>query len=257
MSKTARVGRRGRRWFIPAAIVGLALVLIALSFSSGNDTVPNAATSPAPSSTEASPPTTPPSPGTSSKGSNQPTATDLARRQANDPLAIGRPDASLAMVVYSDYQCGYCALWSEKTLPTLVSKYVDAGLLRIEWRDVNIFGPASERAARASYAAGLQGQFESYHHSLFPAGAKRSEAELSDEALFELAAGLGLDTERFRADMNTPETLAAIGANAQEGREIGVQSTPSFIVGADVIVGAQPTESFIASIDAQLASPTQ
>ena len=37
--------------------------------------------------------------------------------------------------------------------------YVDKGDLRIEMRDLAVFGEESERAARAAYAAGLQGKY--------------------------------------------------------------------------------------------------
>lgn len=177
---------------------------------------------------------------------------DMARRDAQDPLAAGPVDAPVALVVYSDYQCPFCALWSEQTLPTMLER-AEAGDLRIEWRDVNVYGADSERASRAAYAAGLQDRFWEYHERLFPEGEKRTPAQLSEEALLTIASELGLDTARFTADMASEEVAAAVQANADEGASIGAFSTPSFLLGSTPIVGAQPTEVFVGTLEEELA----
>ena len=177
----------------------------------------------------------------------------VERRDENDPLTAGSPDAPVGLVVFSDYQCGYCARWSAETLPAM-REYVERGQLWIEWRDLNIFGASSERAARASYAAGLQGAFWEFHDALFPGGKTRSEAELGDDALVALAVNLGLDANRFTADMNAETTTAAIAANAELGHRLGASSTPAFLLAGTPIVGAQPTEVFVAAVEAALAN---
>lgn len=164
-------------------------------------------------------------------------------RDEEDLLAAGPVDAPVVLVVFSDYQCPFCARWSEQTLPSMM-EHVEAGDLRIEWRDVNVFGPASERAARASYAAALQGAFWEYHDALFEGGERRSADELSEEALVALADELGLDTDRFAADLGSEETAEVISANEQLGFDLGATFTPVFILGGQPIVGAQPTEVF-------------
>lgn len=78
---------------------------------------------------------------------------DLSRRIDGDPLALGAVDAPVVMVAYSDYRCPFCAKFSRDTEPVLVEKYVDEGVLRIEWRDLPIFGEQSMSAARAGRAA--------------------------------------------------------------------------------------------------------
>jgi protein-disulfide isomerase len=181
-----------------------------------------------------------------------PQTLEMARRDPADPLADGPVDAPVTLVVYSDYQCPFCALWSHETLPAM-REYAAAGDLRIEWRDVNVFGVDSARAARAAYAAGLQGAFWEYHDSLFAEGEKPAADVLTDEGLAALAAELGLDAERFGADVASPEVGAAVQANADEGMSIGATSTPSFLVGGVPVVGAQPTEVFVAAVEDALA----
>ncbi|WP_225973058.1 DsbA family protein [Nesterenkonia natronophila] len=182
----------------------------------------------------------------------QPDLSDIERRAPEDLLAVGPAEAPVALVMFSDFQCPFCATWHEETLPTMMD-YVEAGDLRIEWRDVNVFGDASERAARASYAAALQGQFLRYHELLFPNGETLSEAQLSEESLIELAQQLDMDVDQFEEDLKSAEVADQISANAEEGLSIGAYSTPTFIVAGEPIVGAQPTEVFISAVDDALA----
>lgn len=165
------------------------------------------------------------------------------RRDPNDVTVAGPVDAPVVLVVFSDYQCGYCAKWSQETLPAMMQK-ADNGELRIEWRDVNIFGPESRRGATAAYAAGLQGKFWEYHDLLYPNGTILKGDALSEDALVALAGELGLDTAKFKEDMYADTTIAAISDNEALGLELGVYSTPSFLMGGTPIVGAQPSEVF-------------
>lgn len=176
----------------------------------------------------------------------------VERRDAADPLAIGDVDAPVTMVVFSDYQCPFCASWSAETLPVMMD-YVDDDLLRIEWRDLNVFGPESERASKAAFAAALQDNFWEYHHELFANGDIREPSDLSEAALVELAADLDLDTEQFADDMQSDEVAETILENQRLGTDLGAYSTPAFVVGGEPLLGAQPTEVFVDAVDAAVA----
>lgn len=233
------VGARRRptpAWLVPVAVLALAAILIVVVVTAGRDN-DQAAAAPGVS------PSVPSAP-EEVQGPVQPDFTDVERRDDADLLAAGPVDAPVALVVFSDYQCPFCARWSSETLPVLM-EHVEAGELRIEWRDANVFGPASERGARASYAAALQGSFWEYHDALFADGQHRPEAELSDEALVALAADLGLDTEQFASDLSSDQTAKVITGNAQLAHDLGVYSTPAFVLGGQPIVGAQPTQVFV------------
>lgn len=173
----------------------------------------------------------------------QPSLTGAETRDEDDPLSAGPVDAPVVLVVFSDYQCPFCARWSEDTLPAMM-RHAEAGDLRIEWRDVNVFGPASERAARAAYAAGRQGRFWQYHDALFADGERRTERQLTDGALIALARDLRLDAQRFRSDLAARDTARAVADHQRRGMELGATSTPVFVMGGRPIVGAQPTEVF-------------
>ena len=180
----------------------------------------------------------------------------VERRDDTDPLSIGTVDAPVTMVVFSDYQCSFCASWNQDTLPIMMD-YVESDQLRIEWRDLNVFGPESEQASKAAYAAALQDAFWEYHDELFADGDIRDPAELSEEALVELAAELGLDTEQFTTDMQSDQVAEQVLINQQLGTDLGAYSTPSFIVDGQPMVGAQPTDVFVNAVDEALAQPAR
>lgn len=240
-NSTGRKNRGFRSWLVPIGIIviaGLLLTIVILQLRP--DQSPAGAVDGSGDNTTASP-------------SEQPDLTQFEYRDPTDVQAAGPVDAPVALVVFSDYQCQFCAKWTANTLPTIM-KYADAGDLRIEWRDINMYGEPSERASRAAHAAGLQSKYWEFHDALYPNGTHRSEAELSQEALVTIATELGLDIEKFVADMDSPDLLAAIEKRAAEARALGITGTPSFILNGQPIVGAQPTEVFVDVIESALAA---
>lgn len=171
----------------------------------------------------------------------------LARREAGDKLAAGRPDAPVVLIEYSDFKCGYCGKFARDTEPELVKKFVEEGVLRIEWRNFPIFGADSETAAKAAWAAGQQDRFAQFHAAAYAAGAK--EKGFGRERLLELAREAGVpDMERFEKDMDGAAAAAALQKDQEEGYRIGVTSTPSFLVNGQPIAGAQPLDAFALAI---------
>ncbi|TVL89221.1 DsbA family protein [Streptomyces sp. SAJ15] len=176
-----------------------------------------------------------------------------SRREGGDKLALGRHDAPVVLVEYADYQCSYCGRFTRETQPKLIEKYVDRGVLRIEFRNFTVFGADSERAARASWAAAQQGRFRPFHDTLF-AKLRKGDA-LAEDKLIDLAEESGVrDLDRFAEDMEGSDAKAALKRDAEEGYRIGVQSTPSFLINGRPVAGAQPTEVFEQVIDEALAA---
>lgn len=172
----------------------------------------------------------------------------LARRDAGDKLAQGRPDAPVVLIEYADFKCGYCAKFARDTEPALVKKYVDNGTLRIEWRNFPIFGAESEAAARASWAAGQQGRFWQFHSAAYAEGVK--EKGFGKDRLKALAQQAGVaDLDRFQADTDGAAAAAAVSKDQEQGYGIGATSTPSFLINGRPIAGAQPTQTFTQAIE--------
>lgn len=242
---------RVKFWLVPALIVVAAAVVITILLWPSNDSDDAGSSSGSSDSVESGDVDELQDPEDAEEDQSELLREVVEARDEDDPLAVGETDADVVLVVFSDYQCGYCASWVDETLPEL-EHYVDEGELRIEFRDLNVFGEDSERAARAVYAAGLQGEFEDYHAALFPEGETSSEEQLSWDGLVELASDQGLDIAQFEEEMDSDGTREQIAQHQELGTSLGAYSTPSFIVGGQPVVGAQPVEVFKELIEAEL-----
>ncbi|MEV0024631.1 thioredoxin domain-containing protein [Streptomyces atroolivaceus] len=176
----------------------------------------------------------------------------LARRDADDKLALGRTDAPVVLIEYADFQCGYCGKFARDTEPELIKRYVDDGTLRIEWRNFPIFGEASEAAARASWAAGRQDRFWAFHRAAYAEDAK--EKGFGRERLRALAQQAGVkDLDRFTRDTDSAAAVEAVRVDREQAYGIGATSTPSFLINGRPVAGAQPMAVFTQAIEAAAA----
>ncbi len=174
---------------------------------------------------------------------------DKARRDADDPRAMGRADAPVVLIEYSDFQCPFCGKFARDTKPKL-KKYVDDGTLRLEWRDFPIFGKESEAAARAGHAAAQQGRFWEFHDVAYAKERKRNSGEFAPNELVEMAREAGVpDLGRFRADMDGEAARKAVRRDSDEGHELGVPSTPAFLINSRPVLGAQPYDVFEQAVE--------
>lgn len=201
----------------------------------------SAATAPAP---EVSPQTPPPDQAATTLSPEQEEfLLGLARRDEGDPLAKGDVDAPVVIIEYADYRCPYCARWSLETLPQLQG-HIDDGTVRVEFRDTILFGEASEAAAVAARAAGEQDRYWEYADALY-ADHDNGSPEWSREDLVAFAEEVGVeDLEQFEADLDSEELRAAVAADVEEARTLGIRSTPTFLVNTLPIQGAQPASVF-------------
>jgi protein-disulfide isomerase len=199
-------------------------------------------------------------PASTGDGADSPAASDapappevggeqLARRDPDDPMALGEVDAPVILIEWSDFQCPFCASFALETMPELVAEYVEAGVLRFEWRDFPILGEDSFTAAMAGRAAAEQGAFFEMHDEIFEREWRRNAGDLSIASLTELAGELGLDAEQFGQDMQDPELEQAVRADLQAGQQLGFTGTPAFVINGRSMIGGQPTDTFRRIID--------
>ncbi|MET9783946.1 DsbA family protein [Nocardiopsis alba] len=177
----------------------------------------------------------------------------LARRDADDPMALGEADAPVVLVAYSDFACPYCAKWAQETQPELVERYVESGDLRIEWREFPYLGELSQTLSVGAVAAGEQEAFWEYQEAVFERQEEIKSSDDPDGILDEIVEGLGLDADRFHEAMEADRSGIAVGHDFVEGQQIGVSATPAFIVNGDPIMGALPLDVFVRSVDTALA----
>ncbi|MCO1577767.1 DsbA family protein [Crossiella sp. SN42] len=176
--------------------------------------------------------------------------TKFTRRREGDPYAKGRVDAPVVLVEYADYRCPYCAKFSTDTRPELIRRFVEQGILRIEWRDLPLFGEQSEAAALAARAAGRQGKFWPFHELAFAEAPRSGHGEFGPDRLRDLARRSGVaDLAKFERDMTDPALREEVRVDAAEGQEMGLTSTPAFLINGRAVVGAQPLETFTKLIE--------
>lgn len=224
-------------WILGGALVFVVILLLVSLIRPGESTAPGAQTPPA---------------GDSATTQTPPAIPDLARRVDGDPTALGSVDAPVVLIEFADFRCPFCGVYARQTLPTLVEEYVESGQLRVEWRDVPIFGEQSFDAAVAARAAGMQGMFWEYSEAVF-AYPGSDHQDLPRERLSAIAREIGIpDPAAFDAALDNPELVAAVTADATEAQALGVRSTPAFIIGQTPLLGAQPLEAFVAAIDEEL-----
>lgn len=174
---------------------------------------------------------------------------ELPRRADGDPLAKGRADAKVVLTEWSDYRCPYCARWASQTYPEL-QQYVDEGTLRIEYRDLALFGEQSIATAVAGRAAGQQDRFWEYYATVFGDFGSAEHPDHTTEQLVEYAGRAGVpDLARFRADLADPTLRQLVLDDSAEARQLGITGTPFFVVNTEVINGAHPTETFVSAIE--------
>ncbi len=149
----------------------------------------------------------------------------------NDPASpvAGNPQGDVTLVEFFDYQCGYC-----KAVQADVQRLIkDDGKLRFVFKELPILGPASVAASKAALASRAQGKYEAYHNALMG-----HRGQLDEATIFKLASSVGLDTERLKKDMESPEVQQAIGANLALAEQLGIRGTPGFVVGDRIVPGA-------------------
>ena len=166
--------------------------------------------------------------------------------------AMGRPDAPLTMVEFTDLQCPYCRQYVRTTFDEIRKNWIDTGKLRYISRDFPLdFHPQAMAAARAARCAGEQGKFWEMRMLLM-----RNANLLSPAYITQAAADLKLDSKKFSECTASNKYDAAIQADTAEGAKIGVEGTPTFVVGktmpnsleGPIIVGALPYAVFDAKL---------
>ena len=148
----------------------------------------------------------------------------------NDPASPvgGNPDGDVTLVEFFDYRCAYC----RRVVSSMRALLDEDRDLRVVFKELPVLGPDSERAARAALASRRQGGYLPFHFALMAA------EDLSLQGIRAAAEAVGLDPDRLEADMSAPEVNAAIQANYALANELGIEGTPAFVIGTQLIPGA-------------------
>jgi len=158
----------------------------------------------------------------------------------------GSPSAAVTVVVFSDFQCPYCARGSD-IMRAIENRYGNKVQLVFRHNPLPIHKEA-RLAAAAGVAAQQQGRFWELHDRMFT-----NQRQLDRASLELMAEAAGLDMGRFRAALDSPATEMAVAADQEQAARLGARGTPTFFVNGRRISGAQPVETFARVIDDELS----
>ncbi len=173
----------------------------------------------------------------------------VAALEKNPGPGKGPEKASVVLVEFSDFQCGYCGKFAKETLPRIEEAFIRPGKARFVYRHMTLFGEASQLAAEASTCAFDQGKFWPYHDILFE---DRSPLAFARAKLKQYASKIGLNEKGFSACLDSRKFEDIVETETLLGRALGATGTPAFLLNGELVIGAHPFEVFRARIEAAL-----
>lgn len=126
------------------------------------------------------------------------------------------------------------------------------GSVRFGYIHFAFLGEESFWAAEASECAAEQNLFWEYHDTLFANHGGENQGAFSKENLKKFAAGMPLDTAQFNECVDSGKYVEVVQQEVAFAQQLGVQSTPTFALNGQPIVGGQPFETFQQMIEAAL-----
>jgi protein-disulfide isomerase len=148
-------------------------------------------------------------------------------------VTLGNPLGDVTMVEFFDYNCGFC----KGALPAMLSLLDADPKLKIVLKEWPILGPGSVDAAHVAIAVRMQdadGQkYLAFHRKLLG-----DPGPASKEKALAAAAAAGLDVARLERDMDSDEVRATIDEDVTLARAIGINGTPGYVIGDNVVAGA-------------------
>ncbi|MBD3388349.1 MAG: thioredoxin domain-containing protein [Candidatus Altiarchaeales archaeon] len=183
----------------------------------------------------------------------QPSETPPAEGVQSPPNAVVASDSGggglLQVVVYSDFKCPYCAR-AATTVNQIREEY--EGRIEVVFRQFPLsFHRGADKAAEAAECARDQGMFWEYHDMLFERHGSGYDVGDSD-VLKSIASDLGLARLQFNRCLDSSSKESLVESHISEGRSRGVSGTPTFFIGGQKVVGAQPMSAFREVIGSEL-----
>ncbi len=153
---------------------------------------------------------------------------------------LGSPEAKVVIVTFEDLRCPFCQAEFLETEPQVMAQFVKPGLVRIESRMIAILGSASVAAGEALRCAGEQDKYWEYRHTFF---ANQPEESILPGRVtfvqFAQLAGVG-DPDKFTTCFDSQKYRAEVERTNQAAQQVGVNSTPSFIINGQLYAGKMP-----------------
>jgi protein-disulfide isomerase len=148
--------------------------------------------------------------------------TDNAQELYKSPhdLVLGNPAGQIAIVEFFDYNCGYC-----KREVAEVKKLIQSDSdVRVVIKEFPILGKGSLFAAKAALASARQGRYREFHLAL-----SKIHAAATEHTVLAVARDTGLNVDKLRTDMESPDIADAIRRNKAMAKALAINGTPAFV----------------------------
>jgi len=148
-----------------------------------------------------------------------------------DQVVLGNPKGNVTFVEFFDYNCGYC----KHAMSDMLTLMKDDPKLRVVLKEFPVLGTGSVEAARVAVAVRMQDpkKYLAFHTKLLGG---RGEANAA--RALAVAKEVGMDMPRLEKDMKSPEVENTLKQDFKLAEALGLNGTPSYVIGDSVIVGA-------------------
>ena len=190
---------------------------------------------------------------------SQTTTVDISKVDIKDEPFIGDPNAPVTIAYWSDFQCTFCGRFEKETMPKIVDKYVKTGKVKIVFKDFQFLGPDSIDAGLVENAVWdlYRDQYEAWHDAMFEAQDEENGGFGNLDSILTLIRtklpSIDADKIKTQVDSERASYEKEMDADKAEGSSFGINGTPGFIIGNQVISGAQPINVFTSLIDSELS----
>lgn len=142
-----------------------------------------------------------------------------------DAPTAGNPNGDVTIVAFFDYNCPYC----KKSAPDLARVVKEDGNIRVVYKDWPILTKASVYGAQLALAAKYQDKYQEAHDALMAIPGRK----IPEEQMLEAVKASGVDMNRLNLDLSLhgPQISALLKRNNAQAESIGLQGTPTYLVG--------------------------
>jgi len=148
-------------------------------------------------------------------------------------VVVGNPQGDVTFVEFFDYNCGYC----KRALDDMLTLMKADPKLKVVLKEFPVLGPGSVEAARVAAAVRMQDKsgkkYLEFHQKLLT-----GRGQVDKARALAVAKEVGLDAARIERDMSSDEARATIEESFKLAEKLGLNGTPSYVIGEEVVVGA-------------------
>jgi protein-disulfide isomerase len=160
---------------------------------------------------------------------------DNAQAIFNSPrqVTVGNPQGDVTFVEFFDYNCGYC----KRAMVDMMELMKQDPKLKVVLKEFPVLGPASVEVARVAVAVRMQDKtgkkYLDFHQKLLS-----GRGQVDKARAMAAAKEVGLDVARIEKDLGSDEVRLTLDESLKLAEKLGLNGTPSYVIGPHVVVGA-------------------